>query len=189
MTCQDTLSCLDQLVDNELTNEQKAQLMEHIETCANCKREFEELKQIKNLLSRAKVFEPSEEYWSEVTGLIKAKTIDVEPVDSDHRTHNEQLSINRNALMRSIISTAAALAILFTALLLGSQQKQVSFARTESGRPIFATADVRDLLSSDNKPLFSFKDQRHLAQGMLLVGIPGVLGRFAILPDLMIITE
>lgn len=189
MTCQETLSCLDQLVDDELTNEQKTQLMEHIESCASCKREFEELKQIKKLLSKAKAFNPGEEYWSEVTGLIIAKTTDVESVESGHRPHNEQISIKRNALMRSIISTAAALAILFTALLLGSQQKQVSFARTESGRPVFATADVRDLLSSDNIPLYSIKDQRHLAQGMLLVGIPGLLGRFAVLPELMIISE
>lgn len=189
MTCQDTLSCLDQLVDDELTDEQKAQVMEHINTCDKCKKEFEELKQIKYLLSKIKTDEPSEEYWSEVTGLINARTLDVQPIDFDHRSHTEQLSIKRNSLLRSIISTAAALAILFTALLLGSQQNQVSLAQIGTGSPVLATADVRDLLSSDNKPLFSANDQRHLAQGMLLVGLPGVLGRFAALPELIIITE
>jgi len=189
MTCQVALSCLDQLVDDELTEEQKSQVMEHINSCENCKRELEELKQIKNLLNKSKKFEPSEEYWSEVTGLIKAKTTDVEPVDSGHRSHTEQISIKRNALLRSLISTAAALVILFTALLLGSQQRQVAMAQFNSKNPIMATADIRDLLTSDNRALYSANDQRHLAQGMLLVGIPVILGRFAALPELMIITE
>ncbi len=189
MTCQDTLSCLDQLVDDELNKDRKAQVMKHIKTCEDCKKEFEEIKQIKNLLSKSKINEPNEEYWSEVTGLINARTVDVKSVHSDHRFQSEQVSIKRNSLLRSLISTVAALVILFSALMLGSQQNQVSIAQLESGSPILATADVRSLLSPDNKALFSVNDQRHLAQGMLLVGIPGVLGRFAALPELMIITD
>ena len=91
----------------------------------------------------------------------------------------------RNALVRSIVSVAASMAILFSALLIGSTQNQQISTANQSGSPVLATADVRDFLASDDTELFSSEHQRRLTLGMLLIGMPGSLGRFAALPELL----
>jgi len=60
---------------------------------------------------------------------------------------------------------------------------------TTSDVPILATAPVSELLGVDNSPMVTRSEQIQLAKGMLLMGAPGFLGRFAGIPDLMVTAE
>lgn len=185
MTCQEALSLLDQYIDNELLPNQAAAVKEHFENCSDCFEEFQLARKVKLLLKENHGPKPDDNYWSEVTELTLARISDIEQTDRVEPTYSEEFIVRRKALVRSIISVAASMVILFSALFIGLQHnKQISTINQYSS-PVLATADVRDLLAPDNTTIFSREYQCKLAQGMLLVGMPGTLGRFAGLPELI----
>ncbi|MBU8932424.1 MAG: zf-HC2 domain-containing protein [candidate division Zixibacteria bacterium] len=184
MTCRDILSQLDRLIDDELSPDQAATMHRHFNECTACREEYELAQRMVMALETMTTPVPNSDYWSEVNGLVLARTVDGEIAADSKYPFANQKGLQRKALVRSILSVAASMVILFSALLIGSQhQTQMSTVNTATS-PVLATADVRELLASDNTAIFSREHQIRLAQGMLLVGLPGSLGRFAGLPEL-----
>lgn len=184
MTCQDALLHLDRLIDDELTTDQAAPVHQHFQECKVCREEYELARKVLRTMGSITAPIPGQDYWSEVQGLVLARTVEGETSEVEEPAYREQKGLQRRALACSVLSVAASIAILFSALLIGSQQQQQATVLGPDAAPVLATADLRDLLASDKTALFTKEHQVRLAQGMLLVGLPGSLGRFAGLPEL-----
>ena len=184
MTCQEVLSYLDDLIDDELPPTKVESVRKHMEQCLSCREEYDRTVQLLTVLKQRKPLIPDDTYWDEVTALIMAKTVEAVQSNSVVQTQVQDISAKRTALIRAIVAAAASLAILFSALVIGSQQSQ-QLTEKDLASPVFATADLRELLEPHDVGIFTKNDQLQLARGTLLIGSPGVLGRFAGMPELI----
>jgi predicted anti-sigma-YlaC factor YlaD len=75
MSCDEFKPLLTGRVDGELAAEDRARLEEHLETCADCARELEELRRLKEDLAMLKFKEPTdvelERYWKGVYNRLE----------------------------------------------------------------------------------------------------------------------
>ena len=179
MTCQSTLALLEDFVDKELTTEQQAQIEKHITACDKCRAEYESAIVLKELLQNRKTPDPGQDYWLETTSLIRARTVDSIAPPSEATGAVDRRSYDRNAFVRSLVSVAASLVILFSALLLGSTHKQhlADIGTTEA--PVFVSVPLEEVVASDNITIVTVEEKALVSKGMLLLGAPGILGRFA----------
>jgi len=190
MTCQRALSLIEDYIDEGLSPAEAERVERHLEGCSRCREEFHTAQRLKQLLKQMPRHDPGRDYWSETARLIRARTIEV-PLDDRQAlgVTTDAAGARRNALVRALVSVAASLFVLVSAILIGaSQDQRVSRMDTVSA-PILATAPVSELLGADNSPVVTQAEQVRLAKGMLLMGAPGFLGRFTGLPDLMITGE
>ena len=190
MTCQRALSLIDDYTDEDLSPAEAEQVERHLEGCSRCRGEFRTAQRLKQLLKQMPGHDPGRDYWSETARLIRARTIDVPP--DDRLTLGvtiDAVGARRNALVRALVSIAASLFVLVSAILIGTSQDQRVSRMDAVSAPILATAPVSELLGADNSPMVTRAEQVRLAKGMLLMGAPGFLGRFTGLPDLMITGE
>jgi anti-sigma factor RsiW len=185
MTCQHALSLIEDCIDGDLPSAISEEVARHIQQCPTCRHEYEAAGQMKHLLSRLPVDDPGRDYWSETTRLIWARTIDAPngglPVSGGSAMSQHD---RRQAFFRAVLSLAASLFVLFSAILMGTTQNQRAAELNAAGTPILATASVSELLGADGDSIVTRDDQILLAKGMLLVGSPTFLGRFAGLADL-----
>ncbi len=184
MTCQEVLSYLDDLIDDELPPTKSTDMQTHIAHCQSCREEYDRTIRLLTLLKQRKVFTPDETYWDEVTPLVIAKTVEAVQDDVTVQPQVQDFREKRTALIRAVVAAAASLAILFSALVIGSQQSQ-QLSERDFSSPVFATADLRELLGPRDSGIFTRNDQLQLARGMLLIGSPGVLGRFSGMQELI----
>jgi hypothetical protein len=179
MTCQSALALLEDFVDKELAPQQEAKIREHIAACDKCRAEFEETLILKGRLRLKKTPEPGEDYWLETAGLIRARTTDSIAPLQNVETVVQRRSHDRDAFVRSLVSVAASLVILFSALLLGSSHRQHLATLGASSPPIFVSMPLEEVVASDNISIVTVEEQAMVSKGMLLLGAPGILGRFA----------
>jgi len=177
MTCHEALALLDDFVDGELDSSVAGAMRDHIEGCDSCRREYAATTRLKELLSRAPVEDPGQDYWSETTGLILARTVDtaVTPVSELSRA---RAGTRRGDFVRSLISLAASIAILVSAIVVGQSHHRMSIAAV--GEPMLMTQSVVLQLPDDYPTLSLDSHRQNLARGMMLLGAPGHLGRIAI---------
>jgi predicted anti-sigma-YlaC factor YlaD len=75
MTCQDYERLLSGYVDRELPDEEHRQVETHLQQCADCRRQLDELVSIKERLTMIKFKEPSdlelERYWSGIYNRLE----------------------------------------------------------------------------------------------------------------------
>jgi len=185
MTCSEAVSRLDDLADNELTAAQAVQVREHINQCDACRREYQQIRQFKQLLKGAGAPDPGDTYFQKTTSTILHRTVAVDnaaasPV-ADHRVKQQE----RRAFVRALLSAAASLVILFAAILLGSAENRLTASGPTDRAPVLATPGIRNTVR-DEIPVFTVKDRERLARGRMLIGSPGLLGRFAGLPEIML---
>ncbi len=179
MTCQHVLALLEDSVDRELAPQQEAQVQEHIAACEKCRTEFKETSILKELLRQKKTPDPGEDYWLETTSLIRARTTDSIVPPQNVVSVVDRRSSDRNAFVRSLVSVAASLVILFSALLLGSTHRQHLAALGATETPIFVSMPLEEVVASDNITIVTVEEQAMVSKGILLMGAPGILGRFA----------
>jgi len=189
MTCQLALTLIEDFADGELTPSETEQVRKHLESCSRCREEYQATLQLKKLLRSTPVHDPGPDYWSEIENLIRAKTIDSPTEEKTFSTRTESIAFHRHALVRSLVSVAASLLILVTAIFIGSSQDKRISKLNVSKTPLLATAPVSELLGDENVPVVTLAEQVLLAKGTLLLGPPGFLGRFIGLPDLMATSE
>jgi len=125
MTCNEITALLDACIDNDLSGTDRDAIISHLERCPTCQAEYQSTLRLKELLQVPAVPSPGEDYFRETAGLILARTIESAPeVSGQPRSvsvHNDR----RRAFFRSLISAAASVTILISALLLGaSHQRQ-----------------------------------------------------------------
>lgn len=190
MTCQRARSQLEDYVDDELSPADAEQVRKHLEECRRCREEFLASQRLKQLLKQTPRYDPGRDYWSDTARLIRARTVDIALDDGrEGRVTTGTVGTRGNALVRALVSLAASLFVLISAILLGFSQDESVSRRHGVSAPILATAPVSELLGTDNGPVVTQPEQVRLAKGMLLMGAPGFLGRFAGLPDLMVTGE
>ncbi len=189
MTCPEAVSRLDDLADNALPDAEAVKVRDHIQSCDACRREYEQTIRLKRLLGGMTAPDPGDAYFQETTSLILARTVDAAPEQPERISADDLRREKRGALLRAILSVAASIAILVSAILIGSSpEQQVLRSQTEHA-PVLATADLRDVVGPHDLPVYSHKDRVRLARGMMLIGSPGFLGRFAGLPDMFNATD
>ncbi len=71
MTCKEISELISLYLDNEITNEEQNILLEHIKTCPTCKKEFEEIKKIKEILNNEEEIDLPEGFHEELFNKIK----------------------------------------------------------------------------------------------------------------------
>jgi len=186
MTCQYAQSLLDAWLDSELSPEDNNQLDNHLDSCAQCRIEFQSSAQVRDILNQKPVSKPREGYWEEVTSLILARTVDNEP---EHSREPYQESLNksgklgsdysdRSILMRPLISVIASLGLLFAALFVGANKNLFTpIANSPVVQEQSLTAG-RWLVNADDRYYISPEDEAMLTRGMLLLAPPGPLSRF-----------
>ncbi|UCD64957.1 MAG: zf-HC2 domain-containing protein [Candidatus Zixiibacteriota bacterium] len=178
MTCHNALALLEDYVDGELSAELEARVREHLAGCRRCRLEFEWSSVLKELLKQKKAPDPDRDRWAETTNLIYARTVEQDTNRYRIMSVAERNSAQRGAFVRSVVSVAASLAILFSAILLGSGSQQQLARVSASESPIFVAAPLEDQVTSDNITVASDEENLRRAKGMLLLGPPGSLGRF-----------
>ena len=186
MDCRHALPLIGSLVDNELNEAETARLKKHIDECNRCRQEFEETVHLREILSQSRITDPGQQYWSETTSLILARTTEQAHYAQGHQASRKTRHYGQVTLIRSIMSVVASITILFIALSIGSSLKEQQVAHYVRNSPLLATADLRDVLEIEHYPIYTAQDQINLARGALLLGMPGSLGRFASLPDLFL---
>jgi anti-sigma factor RsiW len=177
-------SLLEDFVDNELSEEELADFKRLLESSPELRDEHQLAVRLKELMKKQPVPDPGEDYWSEVTELILARTTGA-PDNETTVTSQEELSNRRSAFLRSLVSAAAALFILFSALVIGSGKHHQMLTENISANSVLLTASVADEINSDSFVMMTKAERNSATIGLLMLGPPSPVGRFAALPMLL----
>jgi len=178
MTNRHTLSLLEAYLDQELHEPERREVEEHLAECAECRSALMEMKRLRELLGTVPADEPDEQYWSETQSIILARTVANAEPERTREPAGPPSAAARRSFTRSLVSALVSLFVLFSAISIGSLHQQEARVFDPSGRPVLVTAPVRDVLGRSLPELFTPRERMRLAQGMLLIGPPGVMGRF-----------
>lgn len=191
MTCHQALSLLEDSVDNELSPSQAAELEEHLSACATCRQEYQASQQLKQYLKQLQqdslVPNPGEDYWSEVTSLVLAKTsgLSVSNTDSVRIIEVRPKAEERRSLVRSLMLFAASLVIMLSAIYLGMQRQQMTASVNNSTSPVLMTASLSNVVASDNRAIVTREEENQMVRGMMALSTPGPVGRYGGLTELL----
>lgn len=191
MTCHQALSLLDDYSDNELGPALAAEVAQHLEVCATCRQEYEAGRQLTQVLKQtqdeARLPDPGEDYWSEVSSLILARTTEssVPSANEESPVSYRSRSDTRQAVMRSVMLFAASLVLMIGALLIGSQRHRMgSSSRFSESQPIM-TASLSQMTASDHEAIVTKEEEDALVRGMLALGAPNPVDRYGGLAELL----
>jgi hypothetical protein len=185
MTIRFPSSLLEDYVDNELSEEERAEFKKQLESSPELRAEYESAIALKELLKTQTVPDPGEDYWSEVTQLILAKTAGSENLERIEVVSQDDLSRKKSAFYRSLISAVAALFILFSALYIGSDHQRQMQTENISNGTVLVTARVADEINSEAFVMMTKSERNNATVGMMILGPPCPLGRFTALPMLL----
>jgi predicted anti-sigma-YlaC factor YlaD len=179
MTCGQVGALLSEYLDNDLTAEQAAQIKAHLSECAECRTESDDLLAVKNALGSSSVGLPKQEYWDQTEELILEKTTravqKITPVRS---------SADRQSFTRALVSLAASLVILVSALMVGGDLHS-QLARQESEQsPALVTISVQESVGGHHKTFHAMDEEYQLTRSLILIAPPGMLGRFVMPPEI-----
>ncbi len=73
MKCSDIKEYLEDYIEDNLEDEKKREIKEHMSSCKDCKKEYENLKSSINVLSGLKTIDPPEDMWKKVAVKISGK--------------------------------------------------------------------------------------------------------------------
>ncbi len=186
MTCQRARSLIEDYVDSELSTADAELLKKHLDQCGQCRQEFLASQRLRQLLKETTKYDPGRDYWSQMARLVQARTIEIPWTDGQKGPLLAQRAhVSPSSLTRALVSLVASLSILVSAMLIVGSHDQTVSHNDLADAPVLATAPVSELLSPSS-PVVTQAEQIRLAKGMLLLGSPGFLGRFAGLQDLTI---
>ncbi len=188
MTCRHTLSLLEDYVDQELTISQRDEIDAHLAICEICQKKFHQATKLKETLSNFETIDPGQNYWDETTQLILARTAQSDIIANVGRISLEQYCSTKGAFLRSVASFIVALFVLGSAIFFGSIQtnkQQITEIKTE----IILSAEILEHFNNVNEIIFTKNEQARLTRGIFLLGTPGMLGRSALVSDLLTLKE
>ena len=184
MICQRALSLLDDFLDNELTLSTAAEVKSHLDDCTTCRQAYDESRRLKELLRQKRNRDPGQDYWLETSQLILARTVQRSEPEQPYAMR-ETASDPKGSFVQALVSLAASLVILVSALVVGMNQSHAPDAATRGG-PVLFGSSVDQQLNAGNFIITEDERQR-LAKGMLLLGPPGLLGHVGGLTQLRIV--
>lgn len=184
MICLRALSLLDDYLDKELPESATAEVKNHLDQCDSCRREFEESRYLKELLKQQGPRDPGEDYWLETSQLILAKTVQQYSGDEPYASSATD-SDDRGPFLQALVSLAASLVILASAVVVGMNQSAAPDADVIGGPILFSSSVSRQL--NANHTIMTEGERQRLAKGMLIMGPPGLLGHFGGMTQLRLV--
>jgi len=178
MTCPYPRSLLEDYVDGDLPLAEAEAVAKHLAACDACRTEFEATLRLKSLLSRPTVKGPHPEYWKEVSSLILARTVESAPLEAADRPVGRVRPSERASFFRSVLSVAASLGVFFTAISFGSFDGAVTTDAPEMERQVLSTTVLVATAHADARLEIPMANHERVYEAMLLLGPPGLLGRF-----------
>ena len=185
MICQRALWLLDDYLDDELSEAVVAEVKNHLDQCVDCRREFEESRRLKELLKQKGTRDPGEDYWLETSQLVLAKTVQQYRSDEPYAS-GETDTGSRGPFLQALVSLAASLVILASAVIVGMNQSHAPDAGARGGPILFSSSAGRQLNATHT--IITKAERQRLAKGMLIMGPPGLLGPFGGMTQLHLIT-
>ncbi|MDH3891746.1 MAG: zf-HC2 domain-containing protein [candidate division Zixibacteria bacterium] len=186
MICQRALSLLDDFLDNELAESVSQEVKSHLDQCGDCRREFEESRRLKELLKQKGTRDPGEDYWLETSQLVLAKTVQQSGGYESYASSDTEAD-SKGPFLQALVSLAASLVILASAVIVGMNQGHAPDAGVRGGPILFSSSAGRQLNATHS--IMTNDERQRLAKGMLIMGPPGLLGHFGGLTELrMVIT-
>lgn len=178
MTCPSPRSLLEDYVDGELPPAEADQVARHLTTCKDCRTEYEATLKLKNLLTRRSVPDPHPSYWNEVSSLILARTVESAPFEADDQSRGRVLSRERASFVRSLVAVAASLGIFIAAISFGSLNGGLKTETPTIDQRMLSTTSMVTTAHADARLGITAARHERVSQAMLLLGPPGLLGRF-----------
>ena len=188
MTCRHTQSLLEDYVDQELTKSQCDEIDAHLAVCDICQEKFHQAIKLKETLSSIETVDPGQNYWDETTQIILARTAQSDMISNVEKIHIEQYRSAKISFVRSAVSFVVAIFVLSSAVFFGSMKNNQQSA-TEIKTEIILSAEILEHLNNVNEIIFTKNEQARLTRGMFLLGTPGMLGRSALISDLLTLKE
>lgn len=74
MECKEIIGKLDRYLENRLNDIEKYKIEKHLERCSKCKSEYEELKEVFDILSNHPIILPPQDFTCRIMNEIKLKT-------------------------------------------------------------------------------------------------------------------
>lgn len=176
MTCRDTLSLLDDFIDDALNPEQSAAVQGHLDRCDACRAEYGRGVRIKSLMGKTPAAEPPEEYWTEVAAIIQARTVDSVPLIRERAA--EDRGKGGRTLIRSAVVFAASAVLLVSTLLLSHKRGE----RTQPAdwqAPVYVSVRLAEHMNRPLSDCLTKQDQARIAGGTLIVGAPSMVSRYS----------
>ncbi|MCK4573741.1 MAG: zf-HC2 domain-containing protein [candidate division Zixibacteria bacterium] len=189
MTCHYSLALLEDYIEGTLTAELTEQVNQHLAGCSGCRDEYAAAQNLRELLRDKPTYQPPPEYWSELSSIVLARTVDSPSTADELPTTIDLKAERRNAFVRSLVSFAASIMILFSAILVGSGRQGQIAAITAPESPLFVLASPEASAENDNYEFVSSDERLLLTRGILLLGPPGGLGRIAAFTELGQLTD
>ena len=174
-------SLLEDFLDDELPQEQTETVRRHLEQSPELKRDYTVAVRLKSLMRRMPPPDPGEEYWTEVTDLVLARTAGRSTSVGRETLGKTAGPEQKRAFYRALFSAAAALMIFFATVLLGSYHQQQR-AESAGQQTVLMTAALADQVDQGKRAVMTDSELASTSAGMLLLGSPGHVGRFAMLP-------
>ncbi|MBI5266310.1 MAG: zf-HC2 domain-containing protein [candidate division Zixibacteria bacterium] len=185
MTCLEFRSILDRYVDRELSTDEMRRADEHLTGCATCREELASQQSLKQLMSGyVPPVQPPDDYWDQARDRVLAKTV----LTADREQKQTDTLVDSHSympVMRSVLSVAASIALLAIALVLGSRHDRPAVVLSNQPHQVIVTAEMAELLKSPDGGPLTLGDQRRIGQASILMGGPGMVGRFNFLPGLL----
>lgn len=178
MTCPYPRSLLEDYVDGELPQSEAEAVARHLAACNDCRADYEASLKLKSLLTRPSVPEPPPGYWNEVSSLILARTVESAPFEADDRPVDQIRSRERASFVRSLLSVAASLGILFAALSFSSPIGTATAGNPTIERQGMSAITLVATAQADASLDIPSANHARVSEAMLLLGPPGLLGRF-----------
>ena len=181
MTCSFALSLLSDYIDNELVATDAEQLRNHLNTCPDCRAEFENSVRLKELLGWMPDPDPGPRYWEDLAPVIIART-----VQSAHELLTRTAAGNssfelRRSFTRALITCAMSLTLLFSAVMIGRHYRPIQSETVAAREPLLMAASLHNCLGSDRKAIITAAEEQNINLATLLVGPPNSIGRFTAL--------
>ena len=183
MTCRKTLGFLGDFVDNSLPVAQAEEIARHLEQCPSCRKEYEATKSLKELMGKVSSPDPGADYWQDTTDIILARTVGSLPSPKYKVSSKAKTVNNHQAFIRSVVSLAASLVILFSAIFLGKSDNQARVDITNPENPFLVVAPLQEMFYDKKMTVATSSERIRMQKGTLLIGAPGLLGKFPLLTD------
>jgi len=183
MTCRETLGFLGDFVDNTLSVTQAGEIAKHLEHCSTCRKEYKATKSLQGLMGRINSPEPGPDYWQDTTDIILARTVGSITSPKQKVTGKDKTGTNHQAFIRSLVSVAASLVILFSAIFLGKSENYPSAELTNPENPFLVVAPLQEMFYDKKITVATTAERVRIQKGTLLIGAPGFLGKLTLLTN------
>ncbi len=182
MTNRHVLELLDDFIDGELKPAEREAVKDHLKNCSSCLSDFEEANKLIANLNSIESGDPGDDYHRETRELIFSRTIGSGQTEI---FSNEKLTQTKLTFYKSLAALAASILLLSVAMLIDPDNPMTFANDIKESRQLYETASLREIMLFEKNDNFTEKEKKDLARAMLMQMPTGILGRAAILSEIV----